>query len=176
TTHNRAPGSTATPFAVDGPRIAKPATRASAVVPVAAATTRASGARRTTDHAATNDTASTTTAAGPSGAIGMAAAQRATPASHHRIRCVGACSTGASGTSNPAIGPTVRPHIMSGPARGTANTFAGSDTSGTEPNVGTNTTAAPTCAAIDAANSIGTRRRVSTGVTNTRPAHAATDS
>src|SRR5205085_133600 len=138
------------------------------------ATATNEGTRRR-DHSAAPAPTRARVASAPNGAIGAAAARVATPATHVRTSRVGKCTSAASGGTRPATGPALRPHIISGPAAGTASTFAGSETSGTEPNVGTSTTAAPTCAAIDAANTVGTRRRNSGGVNTTRPVHAATD-
>ena len=69
---------------------------------------------------------------------GHRTADAATASSHQSIARVGRWST-AAGTppTTPATSPPVSPHTISGPAAGAAAMFAGSEASGTVPNVAT---------------------------------------
>jgi hypothetical protein len=67
------------------------------------------------------------------------------------------------------------PHIMRGPAAGTARRFATVDTTGRPPKSGADTGATPSSAATVTASGNGTRRRDNGPLNRAMPAHAPTD-
>src|SRR5262249_48030564 len=114
----------------------------------------------------------------PSGAW---APTRATSAIQRTPSRVGKCNTGANAGTSPATTPAGNPHIISGPATGTASRLAGTETTGSPRNALTATGATPTWAAIvtaaASASERGPGRRAARGVASTAmPAVAPTDS
>ncbi len=85
-------------------------------------------------------------------------------------------SQAARPPSRPAGSPPTSPHIITGPAAGTASRLAGRDESGIPPNTGISTGATPTCAAMVTASVGGTRRRSRAGPTRAMPAQAPAES
>src|SRR5581483_2910745 len=81
----------------------------------------------------------------------------------------------------PAGRPAAMPHIITGPAAGTARRLAGSEATGSPPNTGTRTGATPNWAAIVTPNASASGRGPGSasamGLASTAmPAHAPTDS
>src|SRR5439155_24016855 len=113
---------------------------------------------------------------------GNRAVTRATPATHATSTPVGTWTARAiAPPTTPAGTPAASPHIITGPAAGTAMTLAGSAATGSPPQPGTSTGATPTWAASVTANADATGRGPGTAATSgwansATPAHAPAES
>ena len=152
--------------------------------PSAAATTKTPASRsgRRVRRARRTPAPTASAPAAPSAAGGARAAADATVRTHHRAAAVGRwISQAAQPPASPAAAPPVRPHIITGPAAGAATTLAGSDATGTDPNVATSSgitaTWAPAVVATASRSGWGPGSEAAMGGASTRmPAVAHTES